>query len=355
MAELSDPTVVLHIGAVKTGTSFIQNVLSTNPAALADQGVLWPGQTWRDQVQAVHGLRGHGGVAFERWTSLVDQIDGWAGPRAIVSMEFLSLMSQQAVDTAMRTLASHRVRVVLTVRDIARALPAQWQESVQNGLSWSYPDYVADVTARKPKGSRAGRHFWNKQDWPTILSQWTTHLPADDLIVVTVPPQGAPPGLLWERFCLAAGLAPAAFDTSAKVNESLGAASAEVMRYVMLQAGQSLEGVDETSHPLKQTLKQTLAKQILSSHKSAEPVLVLPPQQHEWAARESRQLVEALRSLPITVIGDLDDLLPTFAAPKGPTTTDPGTLDSDTLLAAAAHGLIGLAESRARGRRQQSR
>jgi hypothetical protein len=139
--------VVLHIGAVKTGTSFIQTVLGTNADALAEQGALWPGESWADQVQAVHGLRGQGDVPFERWTALVDQIDRWPGGSAIVSMEFLSLLPAAAVETAMTSLARHRVRVVLTVRDIARAIPAQWQESVQNGFSWPYPEYVDGVTA----------------------------------------------------------------------------------------------------------------------------------------------------------------------------------------------------------------
>ncbi len=36
-------TVTLHIGAFKTGTSFIQTVLANNKDALAAEGVLWPG------------------------------------------------------------------------------------------------------------------------------------------------------------------------------------------------------------------------------------------------------------------------------------------------------------------------
>ena len=38
-----DRRVVLHIGTMKTGTSFIQSVLGNNQAALAESGVEFPG------------------------------------------------------------------------------------------------------------------------------------------------------------------------------------------------------------------------------------------------------------------------------------------------------------------------
>ena len=45
---MSPSTIVLHIGAMKTGTSYLQSVLERNKELLDDRGVLWPGTSWKD-------------------------------------------------------------------------------------------------------------------------------------------------------------------------------------------------------------------------------------------------------------------------------------------------------------------
>ena len=54
----------LHIGAFKTGTSFVQAAMDANREALRDAGVLWPGRTFGDQVAvAQHSGRAEPGFA----------------------------------------------------------------------------------------------------------------------------------------------------------------------------------------------------------------------------------------------------------------------------------------------------
>ena len=332
-------TVTLHIGAFKTGTSFIQTVLMNSRSTLNELGVLWPGRDWVTVVQGVQGLRGHKNTPFDRWTQLVDEIDAWQGGSVVLSMEFLSLAKPDAIAKAVSSLSNHRVKIMLTMRDIGRAIPAQWQESVQNGSSWTYDDYLSGVTQHKPRLTRPGQHFWSKQDPVKILSAWGQHISAEDLLLVTVPPQGSPSSLLWQRFCEAAELPADRFDATIRVNESLGADSAEVMRYVMARA--DFADVDQ---PTRKAMKKILAKQVLSSRKSAEPTLLLPDEHHDWAVKRSERMVSQLRELGPTVIGDLGDLIPRFPVPSGSTTTNPSAASVDDLLAAAAYGLVGMAE-----------
>jgi hypothetical protein len=344
-------TVNLHIGAFKTGTSFIQAVLMNGRADLADLGALWPGRDWQAMVQGVQGLRENRKVPYERWTDLVGEIDRWHGDSAIISMEFLSLLSDDQVERCVSSLSRHRVRVVLTARDLGRQIPAQWQESVQNSSSWTYRDYVDGLASMAPMTNKYGRHFWNKQDFAAILKPWTKLLPTEDVVVVTVPPSGAPKGLLWERFCESVGLPPERFDDSIRANESLGAASAEVMRYVSAAAEET-----KVSDAVRRNLKKVVSKDILASHKSAEPTLLLPVERQEWTTRRSRALIDDLQALTPTVIGDLEELMPVYA-PEGPnTTTDPSTIPADQLLSAAAHGILGMSQRAARrGKRTKAR
>lgn len=297
-------------------------------------------------MRAVSGLKRRRGSDRSSWQRLVEEIDAWTGRSAIVSMEFLSTATTTQVRRTLRSLENHDVTIVLTVRDLARAIPAQWQESVQNGHSWSYHDYLAGVTSDHPQQTQAGSHFWRRQNWPSILRTWGDTLPRRNVVVVTVPPPGAPSGLLWQRFCAATDLPAQQFDTSLRVNESLGAASAEVVRHVTRRALDTGAGVGTMA-----VIKKILAKQALAAHKSEEPGLVLPPTLADWVEDRSQQLVDELAGLQPTVVGDLADLSPSPTEP-GSATWDPESLPVDTLLEASAVGLVHLADLVASRRNQ---
>lgn len=329
-------TVNLHIGTFKTGTSYLQSVLVHSQAQLADAGVLWPGRAWADQVAATRGLMTAHPRKREAWDQLISEVDQWRGNSVIISMETLSMASASAVRRAASSLRSHRVRVILTARDIGRVIPAQWQESVQNGKSWSYEDYLDGVVSGGA-GDRAYDHFWSKHDWANVLRTWSAVGDDAELVLVTVPPSGAPRGLLWERFCEAVSLDPTAYDATMSVNESLGAASAEVIRHVSaaLESG-------ERHRQTSRVVKKTLAKGVLNGRKSLEPTLVLPHRLEEWATERSHSLIDDLRKVETTTVGTLDDLEPRFPGPQVNETENPAKLPVEDLLASAGFGLAAL-------------
>ena len=331
-------TVYLHVGTFKTGTSYLQSVLAHSKPQLIDDGVLWPGRAWADQVAATKGLLSNRPGKTAAWDRLVDEINDWPGRSAIVSMETLSMASPRAVKRAASSLAGHRVRVVLTARDIGRVLPAQWQESVQNGKSWAYREYLDGVVNGR-EGDLAYDHFWSKHDWARVLRTWAEVANNAETILVTVPQSGAPRGLLWERFCEAVDLEPQKFDSSPSVNESLGAASAEVIRYVSASLDKR-----ETHRQTARVLKKTLAKSVLNARKSDEPTLVLPHHLEPWAVTRSRELISDLASVKKKTIGDLEELEPRFTGPKHHETEDPSELSSDELLSAAGFALAELCD-----------
>ena len=70
-------TVVLHIGAMKTGTSYIQSLLWKNRELLAERGVQSPGRAWRHQKKAAQDLlasRGNAGGDLGAWTELAQEV-----------------------------------------------------------------------------------------------------------------------------------------------------------------------------------------------------------------------------------------------------------------------------------------
>src|SRR5579875_1333997 len=93
----SGPTrVFLHVGAPKTGTTYVQQVLFANRATLAQAGVLYPVTDVGQPFRLAHdfcGRRwfGQGPDRFQgEWEAVASQARAWTGGTVIVSSELLA-------------------------------------------------------------------------------------------------------------------------------------------------------------------------------------------------------------------------------------------------------------------------
>lgn len=299
--------VVLHIGAMKSGTSFIQAVLIANRAALQEQGYLFPGRFWRRQVGAVQDIIEHGGPnqppmsPTGPWRTLAAEVNSWPGP-AIISMEFLGPRPPRKIQDIVDSFDGASVEAVLTARDFARSVPAMWQESVQNGGRFTWEEYLHAVRSENRK-ERPGNAFWRQQSTAAIAKNWSSVVGPDHFTLVTVPPKGAPPSLLWERFTEAVGIDPAPFELEVRSNPSIGAASALVMRAL----NERLEK-DPMSAPMySKYVKHGLAKGILARRATPDPSFGID---ESWVRKLGRREVKRVRQLGLRVVGSLDDLDP---------------------------------------------
>lgn len=339
--------MALHIGAFKTGTTYIQAVLWENRDVLREEGVFWPGETRQDQIAAGRSLRGGQSRDSDSWMKVARQMSQWQGP-SLFSMEGMSLLDDEAIQLVVESLAGRRVRIVLTLRDLGRVIPSQWQELAKNKPVSGYREYLAAMVRPGGKESQHFRSFWARQDASVILSRWLKHVPVEDVIVVAVPPAGAPEGLLWERFCEATGLSADRFDSSVRVNESLGASGAELMRYV------SMNVPDPKDRRTRMFLKRNLANGLLASRPSRGPALVLPEEHESAVAAKSELLIEQIKELGVPVVGELSDLRPVFTKPSGPWTDDPSSMPVEELLAVAGYALGHLCAQAARGETEEA-
>lgn len=297
--------VVLHLGAMKSGTSFIQNVLGHNKERLAEEGVLFPGPRWRFQVRAVREIMGHGGPDQEpvpakgRWRRLVAEIDRWPGI-AVVSMEFLGPRPTDKIRQIVGDFEGTPVEAVLTGRDLGRTLPAMWQESVQNGGIVPWEDYLAAVRRRGPRA----HGFWRQQDLPAIAERWSSVLGADRFSIVTVPPSGSAPDLLWQRFAEAAGFDADGCELDVLANPSIGLPST----LALLQLNQTYHRehgrMPDHYDPY---VKHKLAKRGLVQRSAGESRLGLD---EKWVVRFGEDQIKQLRAAEHRVVGDLSELRP---------------------------------------------
>jgi hypothetical protein len=331
--------VYLHIGAPKSGTTFLQGLLWSNAEALSEAGVLLPGGSFGEQVRATRDLRG---VEMEEdepgpgwdgaWDLLVDEIKASGQRTAVVSHEVLCSMDADKVERTVRSLAPCEVHIVYSARDLAGLLPSEWQEYVKHRFHFGFEHWLREVVDG-PREGGAARWFWRVHDIPEVLGRWAPHVPPERVHVLTMPGRGAPRDLLWERFAGLLGIDPAVADlTEARANSSLSWTETELLRRVN-------RDIDEDA-PMwlyHRLVTDVLALKVLPGR--GEPGRVpLPAERRAWAEKKAGELVEAVRAAGYDVVGDLDELLPREPADEAPDRA-PGNAE---LLDTASHTILGL-------------
>jgi hypothetical protein len=278
-----------------------------------------------------------------RWDRLADEVLAWRGD-SVISMEWLCAAGDQQIERILASFPGRECEVVFTARDLARTLPAAWQEFMQNRQSWSWDEFLQGV--RDPEStSTGGKAFWAQQHLPRLLERWSAQVPAGRIHVVTLPQPGADRDLLWQRFAGVLGIDPDGYLTEGLGgNESLGLESAELMRRVNAHLARSPGG----ARGYNPNFKHRLAKEVLAARRAEESTLALPPSVHQWAGEVAQDHIDAVRASGVSVVGDLEELRP--SAPRDG--RQPGDLSDAELLDTAVAALVGLARAAGKAQRR---
>jgi len=345
--------VLLHVGSPKTGTSHLQDVLFRNRPRLREQGVLYPADRHDAHFLAALDLMAlpWGGLereAIGRWDGLAREVREHDGT-AIVSHEILATASPTQVDRALQSLGAYdgaEVHLVLSVRDLVRQIPAEWQENVKHRSTISYEDFLAEL--RDPaRTGRIATWFWGVQEVPHVLERWGGSLPPERVHVVTVPPPGGSPDLLWQRFSRVFGLDDLDLEVEAeRANPSLGVPETALLRRINRAVNAELPPADY--RPL---VRELLAHQTLSA-RTRTPRLALPPDVHPWAADLACRWRQEIEQRGYDVVGDLADLDP---APVVDRWADPDAPRESQVAAAGVEAVKALLLDNARLRREEAR
>jgi hypothetical protein len=337
---VADP-VFVHIGPPKTGTTYLQAVLWSNRAILKDQGVLVPGRSPVSQFHAAVDLleRDPTRVGADRtagsWVALVDEVRAWTG-RAVISHENFGYAEPEQAERAKLAFDAKEIHVVFTAREFSRIVPAMWQERLKNRSDDTWVDYLALLGESGPRTATA---FWHQNTGAGLLA-WAAGLPPENVHIVTVPPSGAPPTLLWERFASVIGVDPASCTTDVpRSNESLGVVESAFLRRF------NTATTDLGWESYRAHVKHFLAPQVLARRVDSARIEVRSEEITPLTERAS-QLVDAIKTHGFDVVGDLADLVPSAAAASAEGRSGHATDDvTDTeLLAVAFDAVAGLAD-----------
>jgi hypothetical protein len=306
-------TVFLHVGLAKTGTTYLQRILDSNRELMRRNGVLYPGKRRADHFKAVLDLRGttfqghtYAGSAGA-WQRLVGEVDRYDGA-AVISHETMARVRRPLIDETVAGFATDDVRVVMTARDLARQVPAIWQERLKNRSVETYSHFLESVFASEHGRNKRGL-FWEVQDLIGLTKRWGAVVGSDNVTIVTVPASGGDPRELWRRFARALELPDLPYDLVVQSrNASLGVVEAELLRLLNPR-------LPELTWPeYEYRIKHRFAELNLASYQTAGR-LTVPKEWHDDVQRISEKVIAFLEQSGCRVIGDLTDLTPQLREP----------------------------------------
>ena len=239
----------------------------------------------------------------------------------------------------MADLEDSEVHLVYSARDLARQIPAEWQEATKHGQRQSFARFLTRVQA-SPR-SKPSTWFWRVQGVPDVLSRWSRGLPPERVHLVTVPQAGAPRDVLWDRFCavfgIEAGWAP---QDSDQVNSSIGTAETALLRKLNRRLRKELDTTDYRALVNQLLVHETLA------HRSDMTRATLPPAMYPWASGIAEEWIEWIEGSGINVVGDVDELRPVAPA-ADERWRDPDRPQRGEMLDAAIDALVAITKEAA--------
>ncbi len=290
--------VHLHVGPVKTGSTYLQDLLWRNRHHLARQGYQHPGEHDNEMWLASNDVQDQAFIHFEMpeavgvWAKVCERVLGFDGP-SVISHEVLGMSTEEHIARIVDSLQPARLHVVVMARSLAPMLPSLWQEKIKMvdpDISW--PDFLA---AEQKTGSPV-------TDASLIVQRWLAHVPPAQIHVVTVPPRGADPEVLLDRFADALGIDRSTWDTDGgAANQSLDRVQVELLRRLNLTTGSTLD---------RRAQRRLVHGALLPRLRPADPRrrMRLPESEREWIEGETSRRMDALRRSGATVHGDLAEL-----------------------------------------------
>ena len=307
----------LHIGLPKTGTTYVQRRLAANRLALKEHGFVYPFVRPEGMFHAAVEVRRQ----YDRWALPAERIDGTltalldraaeVGGTAILSHELLGGASAEQVGAVLDATAGFDVRLVVTARDLARQVPAHWQEQVKNGQTYSFAEFERDLDDVGWSGR--DDEFWMEQDLLSVLDRWATALPPEHVHLVVCPPPGSPSDLLWQRFCDAIGLDPATIEPESDdlANTSLGTAEVALLRAVNAQLFDQLDWTDY-AHVVKRGYSQRELPD------ASSPAALTPLHLRPLLVERTQLWMRQLEERGYVLHGELAELEPTSFSENDP-------------------------------------
>ncbi|WP_372372764.1 hypothetical protein ACDI10_12800 [Vreelandella venusta] len=174
---------IVHIGQMKSGTTYIQSSLSQNRKLLNDSGFLYPGNLFNQQ-HACYGICGKH-IPWvnpeKKWEELgvmmLDEIDK-SDNDILISSEALSCMGEKGVESFINRIGGID-EVVVTVRNFHRVILSAWQQSIKGGGVRSLPEFIEYIRTDRI----LNKGMWKNYSFGETVKVWSKHAKVNVVVV----------------------------------------------------------------------------------------------------------------------------------------------------------------------------
>lgn len=306
------PRLFVHIGAPKTGTSYIQSLVWAGKRDFKQIGVLVPGKRQKAHFAAGGDLAGDTGddyieqVGRERrpgaWDRFAGRIRESDAPTVVFTDERLARSPRAAAHRLADLAGAREIHVIYTVRAFDLTMPSAWQTYVKHGGTSSLEEWLDSVLG-SDEGARAHGHFWRSHDIAAVLERWSAAIDGPTRAhIVTVPRSASDPSVLWRRFAATIGLPSDPPEAAARSNEALDHAQVEALRRLNVRLGETMPP-GTRRRVVRNMLATKVMGRLAEGHRAELPARYRPA-----VTSLTAKTVSAIESGGWNIVGDITDL-----------------------------------------------
>ncbi|MEO8274191.1 MAG: hypothetical protein ABI620_08995 [Chloroflexota bacterium] len=343
---LPEGSRIVHIGPHKTGTSSLQAAFFEARAEAAAQGVYYASEGKHAMTAVLAALDLPSPWSAERkppprwkWTRMLGMIKASSADRVLLSSEFFSDGSPAAVRRVIDELDPQRVQVVVTLRPLAKILPSQWQQWVQNQHVTAFDAWVRELLQTPEKNLV----FWRRHRHDELIARWAEIVGPERMTVIAL--DDGDRDMVLRVFEGLTGLRQGTLEGI----DDLSNRSMTVPEIEAIRAFNIAFRAEKLPLPLYSRVIRFGAAPYMRRRQPGqdEPRIELPAWAVEPIAERSREIVAGIAASGVRVIGDLEGLTK-VPPPRAAGAEDAPIAISPEVAAAATMGVL-LASGLARG------
>ncbi|HJP89130.1 MAG TPA: hypothetical protein VJ850_08860 [Candidatus Limnocylindrales bacterium] len=335
---------ILHIGPPKTGTTALQAAFHLNRPQIESQGVHYASNGRHAMTAVLAAIDQPSPWSANRkppahwnWTRVLNDIRGAKADRVLLSSEFFADAAPEAIARVVGELDRDRTQVVVTLRPLARIIPSQWQQFVQNQLVQPFDEWV-DALVNQPRGA-VTPVFWRRHRHDELVARWAEVLGPDRVTVVALDDRDR--DMVLRVFEQLTGLRDGTLVTEPDLaNRSMTVPEIETIRaFNIAYRGMKLPG------PLYSRIIRfgTAAHLLGRAPEPGEAKLQLPQASIGRIEEIAAEMMANIRASGVHIVGDLDGLVAagTGRAPDAaPVTVTPEVAARAAMGVLIASGLV---------------
>ena len=312
-------SIMLHIGAHKTGTTSLQAALFAASKQLEEQGVINlvadGDETANPAARAVQRLPSSGSagapVDYNVWTTLVRQAQAHPNQLVSISAEAFAVSESLVIKKIVNDLGLDRLQVVITLRPLGKILPSQWQQDLHGAwLSVEFEEWLRQTLKEARPIKKIGplqvpHQFWFRHRHDALLQRWIDAVGRDRITLVVADDQRK--SSLLEHFEKLLSL-------SAGILTSTGITRNQSMTLPEMQIMQRYGELLESSELGKKIVAQSRYHKALRILRKMRPEnendarLIVPAWSYERVSEIQHEVVERMQASGVAVIGTLNQL-----------------------------------------------